>query len=221
MGHRRDEFAVIGLGRFGSAVALSLEAEGHHVLGIDQDMEIVQALSAQLTHCLSLDSTDEAALKSIDIDHFRAVVVAIGTDFESNLLTVVALKNLGVKHVISKTMTHRQGEILRKVGADRTILPEHDAGQRLAEALINPDLLERFALGPGYSIAELVVPHRFANQTLDQLGLRRKYSVTVLVVKRGDRVFTGPGADFILLDKDVLVLLGEDDTIEALSHLDD
>lgn len=219
MPQRKYEFAVIGLGRFGSAVALTLESLGHYVLGIDQNLDIVQSLSAQLTHVVALDATDDEALRSIDISEFETVVVAIGTDFESNLLITVALKSLGVRNVICKTITRRQSEILSKVGADRIILPEYEAGYRLAEELVNPGLLDRFHLGPGYSVAELTVPRAFANQSLAQSDLRKLHGINVLVVRRGDAMTTSPRADFILLDGDVMVVLGRDEKIDALSAL--
>lgn len=215
----RNEFAVIGLGRFGSALALSLAEHGHYVLGIDQNIEIVQSLSSQLTHVVSLDATDEEALNSIDIRTFDTVIVAIGTDFENNLLITVALKHLGVNYVICKTISRRQRDILLKIGADRVILPEREAGSRLAMELMNPGLMERFALGPGYSIAEIELPGRYANQSLIQSDLRQKYGINVLVVKRENQLHTSPRADFILLDDDVLVVLGADEKIETFSQL--
>lgn len=217
MPQHKKEFAVIGLGIFGSAVALTLEAEGHYVLGIDQDIDIVQSLSAELTHVVALDAADEVALRNIGITDFGTVIVAIGTDFESSLLITVALKNLGVARVICKTISRRQGEILRKVGADRVVLPEYETGQRLAEELLNPGILERFHLGPGYSIAELGVPKRFCNQSLAQSDLRRVHGLNVLLIKRGDQLMTAPRAETILLDGDLIVVLAGDDKIAALS----
>lgn len=215
----KNEFAVIGLGRFGSALALTLEEHGHYVLGIEANMDIVQSLSSQLTHVVSLDATDEEALKSIDISTFQTVVIAIGTDFENNLLATVALKNLGVKNVICKTISRKQQGILYKVGADRVILPEREAGNHLAEELMNPGLMERFNLGPGYCIAEIGLPNQYANQSLLQSNLRQKYGINVLVIKRGDQINTSPRADFVLLTGDVLVALGENEKIEAFSQL--
>ena len=215
----KNEFAVIGLGRFGSALALTLEEHGHYVLGIEANIDIVQSLSSQLTHVVSLDATDEEALNSIDISTFQTVVVAIGTDFENNLLITVALKSLGVKNVICKTISRRQRDILRKVGADRVILPERDAGNRLAEELMNPGLMERFNLGPGYCIAEIGLPKQCANQSLLQSNLRQKYGINVLVIKRDNHLNTSPRADFVLLTGDILVVLGENAKIEEFSQL--
>ncbi len=134
----KPEFAVIGLGRFGSSLALTLAERGFSVLGIDRDRSIVQALAGRLTQTVALDSTDEQALRAVDIPSFDTVVVAIGSNFEANLLTTVAVKSLGVPHVICKATTDRQRTILLRVGADRVILPEHEAGCRLAQELAAP-----------------------------------------------------------------------------------
>ena len=214
---KRKDFAVIGLGRFGAALALNLEEHGHHVLGIDEKEDTVQRLADYLTQTVKLDATDEEALRTVDITSFDTVVVAIGTDFESNLLTTVALKSLGVKRVICKTISKRQQEILRKVGADRVILPEFEAGCRLADELMNPGLLERFHLGPGYSIAEVVAPRMLANQSLSQLNLRQRYGINVLLIKRGEQITTSPRAEFILLSGDLMVILGRDEKLEAFT----
>ena len=214
---KRKDFAIVGLGRFGAALALALEEHGHHVLGIDETEDTVQRYADYLTQTVKLDATDEEALRSVDIASFDTVVVAIGTDFESNLLATVALKNLGVRKVICKTITKRQQDILRKVGADRVILPEFEAGCRLADELMNPGLLERFHLGPGYSIAEVVTPRSLANQSLNQLDLRKRFGVNVLLVKRGEEITTSPRAEFILLTGDVMVILGRDEKLEAFT----
>jgi len=215
---RDREFAVIGLGRFGSGVALTLEAHDYHVLGIDQNADIVQRLSDRITHVASLDATDEEALKVVDISAFDTVIVAIGDDFESNLLTTVALKSLGVHHVICKAPTRRQQQILLRVGADRVIQPEFDAGRRLAEELSTPTILEKLALGPDHSIAELIVPDSLTYKSLAQLDLRSKYGVAVLLVKRGEQLEVSPRADFILQPNDLLVVLGSNERVQAFCN---
>lgn len=220
MRRRKEEFAVIGLGRFGSSLAIALEKAGHHVLGIDEDPEIVQRFANVLTHVVSIDATDEAALRAVDIISFKTVIVAIGTDFESSILVTVGLKNLRVAQVFCKTVSSRQADILRRVGADRVVQPEVDAGQRLAAELLAPSVLERFHLDPRYSIAELEVPPSLVFLSLIQSNIRAKYGITVLVIKRGEQVMTSPSADAILLEGDVLVVLGDDAAIENFSGLE-
>lgn len=213
------EYAIIGLGRFGASLARALMRSGNHVLGVDSDPQLVQRLSDELTHVAILDATDEDALREIDIPSFETVIVAIGADFESNLLATVALKNLGVPTVISKAVTRRQRDILLKIGADRVVQPEYDAGRRLAEELLAPTVLERVHLGPDYSVVELVAPDSLVQQTLAQTDLRARMGVTVLVVKRGEQLLVSPPADTILLPGDLLLVLGSNDQLLAFCNL--
>lgn len=210
---------MIGLGRFGTSVALTLEAHGHTVLGIDLHRSLVQQISGEITQAVVLDSTDEAALKAVDIAEFETVIVAIGTDFEANLLTTTALKDLGVRQVVAKAQTPRQREILLRVGADRVIRPEDEAGRRLADELSAPAMLEKLPLGPQHSVLELHLPAKLAWQTLAQSDLRADYGVTVLVVKRGDDLIVSPPADCVLQEGDILVVLGENTAVTNFARL--
>lgn len=216
---RNREFAVIGLGRFGSSLALTLEEHGHTVLGIDFDATLVQSIADEITQAVTLDATNEEALKAVDIGSFETVIVAIGTDFENNLLTTVALKSLGVRQVICKANQQRQREILLRVGADQVIQPEADAGRRLADELSTPTILEKLALGPDHSVAEITVPHSLAWKSLAQSDLRNSYGLTVLVVKRGDQIQVSPRADYIVHPEDILVVLGSNDRIRRFCKI--
>jgi trk system potassium uptake protein TrkA len=209
----RQEFAVIGLGRFGLSLAISLAKNGHNVLGIDKDKVLVQRASQELTRVVMLDSTDEQALKAVDITSFDQVVVAIGSDFESNLLTTAVLKDLGVKSIVCKTTTKRQRDILLRMGADRVVLPEYEAGQRLARSLIVPGALDMLDLGPGYSVVEVRVPQNLIGQTLVDSDLRRGFNLIVLAVRRSNETVVIPQARFTLNADDTLVLVGPTENI--------
>src|SRR5512147_3013104 len=136
----KQDFAVIGLGRFGTAVARTLLARGHAVLGIDRNREVLQPLTDELTEALILDATDEDALRSVDIALYDAVVVAINDRFEDELLTTLTLKQLGVRRVVGVASDERQKTILLKVGADEVMMPEHDTGYRMGLLLSLPNL---------------------------------------------------------------------------------
>lgn len=217
--NNKPEFAVIGLGRFGSSLALALVARGLTVLGIDRDLEIVQGLADELTQTVALDATDEDALRAVDITSFDAVVVAIGADFESDLMATVALKSLGVRRIICKALSERQKSILLKVGADQVVLPEHEAGQRLALSLTSPLLLEQLALGTGHTLTELRAPASLVGQTLRAVDLRARFGVTLLAVKRGDELIISPPADLRFAADDLLIAIGANEQIARLSEL--
>ncbi len=204
----KSEFAVIGLGRFGSSLARTLVGRGASVLGIDRSPEPVQDLADELTQTVVLDATNEAALREVDITSFGTVIVAIGSNFEANLLTTVALRELGVTNIICKATNLRQRDILLKVGAHRVVLPEYEAGYRLALELTIPGMLAQIDLGPGYAIGEIKTPPRIANQPLNRSDFPKR-NLHVLVVKRGDHLIVSPARDFVPQPEDVLVVIGK------------
>ena len=217
--HSQKEFAIIGLGRFGYSLAVALEAHGHTVMAIDKNTKLVQSIVDSVTHAASLDSTQEDALKAIDIGAFDTVIVAIGNDFEANLLTTVNLKAVGVRRVICKSQTNRQCDILRRLGADRVIQPEQNSANRLAEELSAPALIEHFNLGQGFSVAEIILPDLLAWKSMGQCDIRNKHHVNILLIKRGDEVLISPRADTILQKDDILIVFGEDQDINKFSNL--
>lgn len=216
-GHQ--EFAVVGLGRFGTSLALTLIEQGYHVLGVDREPDIVQRVSDRITRVVAMDSTDEDALQAIDIASFDTVVVAIGNNFEGNLMTTVALKSLGVRNVVCKAHTERQQTILLRVGADRVVLPEHEAGQRLAWRLAEPRVLDHLELGPGFSVAELRVPRSMVGQTLVGSGLRRRFGINVLAVRRGPKLIVTPSAEHVFDESDMILVIGADSSISNFCEL--
>lgn len=216
---KQQEFAVIGLGRFGTSLATTLSDRGHYVLGIDRDAEIVQRVADHITQAVVLDSTDENALRAVDIASFETVVVAIGHNFECNLMTTVALKSLGVRNVICKARTQIHHDILLRVGADKVVLPEHDAGRRLAHILSGPGILDQLEIEPGFSLTELYVPRSMIGHSLIETDLRRRCGVTLVIVKRGHALIVSPSADFIFESNDLLVVIGNDEDIARLHEL--
>ncbi len=216
---KQQEYAVIGLGRFGTSLAATLVERGYYVLGIDQNEEIVQRIADQITQAVALDSTDESALRAVDITSFDTVIVSIGHNFECNLMTTVALKSLGVKKVVCKARTQRHHDILLRVGADHVVLPEHDAGRRLAHVLSGPGVLDQLELEPGFSITELRVPRSMIGRTLMESNLRRRCGVTVLLVKRGSSLNVAPAPDYVFEENDLLVVIGGDDALVRLHEI--
>lgn len=217
---KQREFAVIGLGRFGATIALSLVEHGASVLGIDHDPQIVQGFADHLTHTVSLDSTDEEALREVEIAHFHTVVVAIGSNFEGSVLTTVALKQLGVKNVVCKATTERQAEVLLRIGADRVILPEVEAGQRLALELSAPELIDLIPVSDDYSVAEVRVPDALVECSLGKANLREAFGVNVLAIRRGAQTTISPPPNLVLAEDDILVVLGPDESIDRISSLE-
>lgn len=217
--NKKKEFAVIGLGRFGRAVVRTLNEKGYSVLGVDRDPAIVQYISESCTQAVVVDSTNEDSLRALDIASFDTVVVAIGTDFESNLITAVALKALGVRRVICKALSQRQKDILLRVGADQVVLPEADAGRRLGIELAAPNLVDQISFGDSHSVLELRVPDSMADKTLSELDLRNIYGANVVAVRHETSVTVSPRADLILSKNDIIVVIGRTEKIAKLSEL--
>lgn len=216
--NHQHEFAVIGLGRFGASLALTLMQNGYSVLGIDRDPEIVQRLADSITQTVALDASDEAALRAVGIQSFETVIVAIGTNFEANLLATVALKALGIPNVICKALTERQRDILLKVGANRVILPEYEAGRRLAEELTVPGMLDHIMLGKEHCVTEMQAPAAMVGRTLLETELHSRYGLTVLAVKRGDRLTVMPPAHFVFASEDLLIVIGSTEDLHEFSE---
>ncbi len=217
--NKRKEFAVIGLGRFGRAVVRTLSEKGYSVLGIDQDAATVQYISEACTQAVVIDSTNEESLNALDIASFDAVVVAIGSDFESNLITTVALKAVGVRRVICKARSQRQKDILLRVGADQVILPEADAGRRLGLELAAPNLLEQISFGDSHSVLELRAPDLMIGKTLAELDLRNRYGANVVALRHEASVTVSPEAEQVIEQNDILVIIGRTDKICKLTEM--
>lgn len=202
------QFAVIGMGRFGSSVARTLFEMDYEVMGIDEDEERINEHIQYVTHAVAADSTDERALREIGIRNFDVVVVAIGADIQASILTVLILKEMGVKKIVAKAQNERHGQVLYKVGADRVVFPERDMGVRVAHNLISANVLDFIELAEDYSVAEVVVSPKMVGKTLRQLDIRAKFEVNVIAIKSGERFNIAPRPDEVIQYNDVLVVIG-------------
>ncbi|MEX1020176.1 MAG: TrkA family potassium uptake protein [Litorilinea sp.] len=214
---KKQEFVVIGLGRFGTSVAETLLEYGYSVLAIDHDLQRVQALSTQIPHVIQLDATNVDALRQAGVDAFDTGLVCIGTDFESNLLATVLLRRLGVKRVITKARTRTQKEILLRVGADEVILPEHEAGVRLGRKLASAHFIDYIEVSKDVGVVEMLAPSGFWGKTFAEAELRQRYGLNAMAVRRGDELIVGPSAAFRMEPNDILVVIGRIEDAERLS----
>jgi trk system potassium uptake protein TrkA len=223
-GRRRDvvqrnerEFIVIGLGRFGTSLAKSLIAHGHNVLGVDANYQRVQMLSREMPHVVQINATNTEALREIGAEHFDTAVICIGEDFESNLLATVLLRKLGVRRVLAKARTKTQREILLQVGAEEVILPEHEAGRRLAQRLSAVGFIDYLQLGPNVGVVEMIVPEELHGRTLADADLNRNYGLLVLATRHQGQFVFNPSTDVVLHGGDELLVFGNMTDAERLS----
>ena len=213
------QFAVLGLGRFGSAVAKSLYALGKEVLAIDIDEQKVADITDYVTHSMVVDCLDEATLKQIDIGSFEVVIVAIGSDMEASILSALLCKEMGVKYVIAKAQSLQHRKVLEKIGVDKVVFPEMDAGQKLASLLSSPDMVEIAELAPNFKIIEIEAPEDWQDKSLIELKIRNKYGLTVLLVNREQQVFASLTGEFVLQAGDKVVLCGEHKDLQKFSKI--
>lgn len=213
------QFLVIGLGRFGAALAGTLYSLGHEVVAVDLAEARVEEVMHQVTHAAILDASDEAALRKLGIGNFDVVIVAIGKNLEANILATVAAKSLGAKRVISRANYELAARVLDKVGADEVLRPEYEMGVRLAKQLATPSLIDAFSLGEEYGVMEIGVGSRLAGRLKD-LRLPNRFGVQVIAVNREGKLYVNPGADFDLQLGDKIVLVGSNQEIENFrTHL--
>lgn len=208
--------AVIGLGRFGSSVALSLSQLGHEVLALDKEGGLVQQWSDRLTHVVQADATDLEALKRLGVHEFRHAVVAIGDEIEASVLTVLALSELMVPDIWAKAQGERHGCILERTGAHHVVYPEAAMGERVAH-LVTGKVIDFIEFDDGFAIVKTAAPPEAIGRTLSQSALRSKYGVTIVGVKRKQQDFTYATAETLVERGDILIVSGPTDMVEKFA----
>ena len=220
------QFAVIGLGRFGSSVARALAAKGHGVLAIDVSEHMTQELSDVVTQAVCLDATDEKALRSVGVENVDVAIVATGTNLEASILITLNLKEIGIKEIVCKAVKEDHKKALEKIGATRVVQPEKEMGIRVANSLVSSSVIEHIELSSESSIVELIPPKEFIGKSLREIDVRAKFGVTVIAMKRKipsaskkeeeEIVNVSPQAGDIIKKGDILVVLGPNKNIEQL-----
>ncbi len=213
----KKQFAVIGMGRFGSSVAKTLSDLGYEVLAIDSSEQRTQEISNIVTHVVQADSTDEEALRSLGLRNFDVVIVAIGQDIQSSILTTIILKEIGVPKVVVKAQNELHGKVVKKIGADKVIYPERDMGQRVAHHLISSNILDYIELSDAYSIIEVQASRTLIGKNLRELDIRAKYGCNVMAIRTGSHMNIAPSAEDLIREQDVLVIVGKN---EDLNHFE-
>ncbi|RSD25000.1 potassium channel family protein [Mesobacillus subterraneus] len=214
------QYAVIGMGRFGSSVATTLYHEGNEVLAIDKKEQYIEEYKEHVTHAVIGDSTDEQTLKAVGIRNFDTVIVAIGDDIQASILTVLILKEMGVSNVVAKALNKHHAQVLFKVGADKVIFPERDMGERVAHQLMaSPNVLNFIELSDDYSIEEIKLPMSMAGKNLIEINLRAKYNITVIGIKTANKVDISPDPEKTLRAEDILIVLGENGDLNRFTNV--
>ena len=212
-------FIVIGLGRFGTALAIELCKQGNEVLAVDAKPERTQAVSDLVTRAVAGDARDPEVLKALGARNFDCAVVAFAEDVGESALITMNLKELGVKRVVSKANSAVHRKVLEKIGADLVVFPEQEMALRLAHNLDNGNILNFIDLSDEFSMAERKLPAAWANKTILELDIRKNYHLTVIAVRREGGMALQPGRDFLFKENDSLVVLGRNEYVRRLERI--
>jgi len=214
-------FLVIGMGRFGSSVAVELHRMKHDVLVIDEQEDNIAQVINQVTDGIIGNTTDESVLRSLDIYSFDCVIVALAGTIEDSILTTIQLKELGAKLIVCKAQNERHAKILSQLGADKVIRPEYDMGIRVAHSLARRNIIDYLEISSDYGVIEIFTPKHWVNKTIMKNNLRKKYGITIIAIRGAgiDKVKISPTADEILHEGDILTVIGFKQDLEAISAL--
>ena len=212
-------FVIIGLGRFGSEAARSLYKQGCDVLVIDRSSDLVQQISDDVTHAVVGDAQDKEVLRAIGVKDFDCGIVAIGDSLSDSVLATMNLKELGVPYVVCKAHDDTHCRVLKKLGADKVIIPEREYADRLAKSLASRNVLDYIELSEDYGIIDITAPTSWSGKSLIELNVRAKLGVNILAIKRDGEITVSPSANYRIEQNDVVVVLGDVDALKAVQKL--
>lgn len=228
----KKQFGVIGLGTFGSNVAKELAAKEFPVLAIDNKETVVNRISPFVTQAIVADATDDIALKDAGIADCDTVIISMGEDIETSILATLIAKDLGVKNVIVKCVSPWHSKIAVKIGADKVVYPELEMAKKLAESMASPNILEQIEFSKDYNLVEIIAPEFLWGKTIKDSGVRNKYGINVIAIKRQvpfinddgqtdikEETNVAPGPDDEILENDILVVVGKQEQIDKLKKL--
>ena len=210
---------LIGLGRFGSALARQLCQLGAEVLAMDVSADLVQQISQDVTHAVVGDARDKEVLRALGVREMDCAVIAIGEDLAASVLTVMNLKELGVPYVVCKAHDETHRRVLEKLGVDRVVIPELEHAQRLGRSRFSHKVLDYIELSPDYGNLEVPAPKTWVGKTLKELNVRAKMGVNIIAVQSEGKTNVSPSADYRILSGDTMVVLGDNMALEAVQKL--
>lgn len=215
-------FAVIGMGRFGKSIALQLFKMGYEVLAVDKDIDKINAIADYVTQAVCADAKEESVLKSLGIRNYDCVVIAIGGNISDSVLITLNVKEAGIKQIVCKALDRQHKKVLEKIGADTVIIPEQEAGIKIAINLVSKGIIDIIDISDKYSIADTVVPKRWVGKSIEELSVRKKHGVNIVAIKSSfndEDVTITPKPDYVFKETDIVVLVGEKEAINVLDKV--
>lgn len=211
------QFLIIGCGRFGSSCAEQLIKLGNEVIAIDKDEDIIDQVSKYVTHAVTVENINEEVLSSVGASNVDVAIIAISSNFEQAILSVVACKNLGIKEVIVKAKDNVHANVLKQIGADKTVIPESDSAIRLARSISSNQIFDYIEFDEKYSIVELVPKDNWIGKSLNQLNLRTEYGINIIAINNHESTIVNPAADYKIHQDDYLIVAGENKDLDKLT----
>ncbi|MEK0399575.1 TrkA family potassium uptake protein [Tetragenococcus halophilus] len=214
----KQNYAIIGLGRFGGSICQTLVESGQEVLAIDKNEDRANAYMDIATHVVVGNAQDEMTLRSLGIRNFDQVIIAIGEDIQASILVTLMVKEMGVPNILAKANNGYHARVLEKIGADKVVHPERDMGIRIARKMVSSNILDSIELSDEYSLAEIRVKNKkFFNKTLLEMDFRRRFGLTIVAVRRrnGD-VIASPAAEEVVRENDHLLVIGNVEEVDQL-----
>lgn len=213
-------FAVIGMGRFGTAVAHQLFEMGNEVLAVDKDIDKINAAADYVTQAVCADAKEESVLKSLGIRNYDCAVIAIGGDISDSVLITLNVKEAGIKQIVCKAKDRQHKKVLEKIGADTVIIPEQEAGKKAAVSIASRRLVDIIDISDKYSIADMAIPDSWIGKSIEELSVRRRYGVNIVAIKNSHddkNVIIAPAPDYRFKKTDIAVFIGD---LKAINIID-
>ena len=214
----KRQFIVVGLGRFGCAIAETLCEAGEEVLGVDRRLDLVEDMRDQITHVVQMDAMDRDALATLGVQDFDVAFVTMGSDIRASGMITLLLKEMGVKCVIAKAHDEFHGRMLEKLGADKVLFPERDMGRRIAHNLVSGNIIDYLELSPDYSMAEILPKPEWIGKTLRDLAMRSRMGINVVAIRNGEQLNAMPTVDTAIRENDVLLVVTSEETLKKMDR---
>lgn len=218
MASTNKQYIVVGLGRFGRAIAETLCEAGEEVLGVDMDMDLVEDMRDRITQAVQMDAMDRDALTALGVKDFDVAFVTMGSDIRASGTITLMLKELGVKRVIAKAHDDFHGRMLEKLGADKVLFPERDMGRRIAHNLVSGNIIDFLELSPDYSMAEVHPMREWVGKPLRELALRSSVGINIIAIKSGDIVDPMPQPETVIREDDKLLVVAREETLSRMDR---
>lgn len=217
---KRKKFAIIGIGKFGYNIAITLAKykKDNEVIAIDKSKELVNKINSFVDNAYVLDAMDEDALRDIGIENIDTAIVSIGENIEANLIVVMNLLEIGIKNLIVKAVNQLHKKILKKIGVTRIVEPEEEMAVKVAHSLVTTNILEEICLTDDYSVFEISAPQKILGRTLSSLDLRKKFGISVIGIKHGNNFKPNPSPDTVINKDDLLLVMSDTKSISKFTN---